>query len=123
MLGLALSVHGEWPVECPPRQLATPCGGGFGVCLAVPGKVLSVEGDDPAFRSARVDFCGVRRTVNLAFTPEVQPGDFVLVHVGFALTRIDEEEAARTFQYLAQIGALEEEGLAPNAALADGGGT
>lgn len=84
------------------------------MCLAVPGKVISVEGDDPAFRAARVDFCGIRKTVSLAFTPEVQVGDFVLVHVGFALTRIDEEEAARTFQYLAQIGALAEEGLAPS---------
>ena len=52
--------------------------------------------------------------VNLAFTPEVVLGDFVLVHVGFALTRIDEEEAARTYRYLEQIGALEEEGLAPS---------
>jgi hydrogenase expression/formation protein HypC len=85
------------------------------MCLAVPGKVLSVEGIDPAFRNGNVDFCGVRRTVNLAFTPDVRPGDFVLVHVGFALTRIDEEEAARTYQYLAQIGALEEEGLASTA--------
>jgi hydrogenase expression/formation protein HypC len=84
------------------------------MCLAVPGKVVSVEGADPAFRTANVDFCGVRRIVNLAFTPDVAPGDFVLVHVGFALTRIDEEEAARTYQYLAQIGALEEEGLAPS---------
>lgn len=83
------------------------------MCLAVPGKVLSVEGFDPAFRSGCVDFCGVRKTVNLAFTPEVEPGDFVLVHVGFALTRVDEEEAARTFKYLVQIGALREEGLAP----------
>lgn len=84
------------------------------MCLAVPGKVISVEGVDPAFRHGNVDFCGVRRRVNLAFTPEVVPGDFVLVHVGFSLTRIDEEEAARTYQYLAQIGALEEEGLAPS---------
>lgn len=84
------------------------------MCLAVPGKVISVEGVDPAFRHGNVDFCGVKRIVNLAFTPDVIPGDFVLVHVGFALTRIDEEEAARTYQYLAQIGALEEEGLAPN---------
>jgi hydrogenase expression/formation protein HypC len=45
------------------------------MCLAVPGKVLSVEGEDPAFRSARVDFCGVRKTVSLAFTPEVQLND------------------------------------------------
>ena len=84
------------------------------MCLAIPGKVVSVEGTDPAFRTANVDFCGVRRIVNLAFTPDVAPGDFVLVHVGFALTRIDEEEASRTYQYLAQIGALEEEGLAPS---------
>lgn len=83
------------------------------MCLAVPGKLLTVEGDDPAFRAGRVDFCGVKRTVNLAFTPEAEPGDFLLVHVGFALTRVDEEEARRTYQYLAQIGALAEEGLAP----------
>lgn len=83
------------------------------MCLAVPGKVLSVEQLDPAFRTANVDFCGVRKTISLAFCPEASPGDFVLVHVGFALSRIDEEEAARTFAYLAQIGALQEEGLAP----------
>jgi len=82
------------------------------MCLAVPGKLLSVEGDDPAFRLGRVDFCGVKKTVNLAFTPDAVPGDFLLVHVGFALTRVDEDEARRTYQYLAQIGALAEEGLA-----------
>ncbi len=82
------------------------------MCLAVPGRVLSVEDGDPAFRTGNVDFCGVRKTVNLAFTPEVAPGDFVLVHVGFAISTIDEEEAQRTYQYLAQIGALEEEGFA-----------
>jgi hydrogenase expression/formation protein HypC len=74
--------------------------------------VLSIEGDDPMFRSGSVDFRGIRRTVSLAFTPEVQPGDFVLVHVGFAISRIDEDEALRTFQYLEQIGALAEEGIA-----------
>lgn len=84
------------------------------MCLAVPGKIVSIEGTDPAFRTGSVDFCGVRRIVNLAFTPEVVPGDFVLVHVGFALTRIDEEEAARTYKYLAEMGALEEEDLAPS---------
>ena len=81
------------------------------MCLAVPGIVVSVEDIDPAFRSGCVDFCGVRKTVNLAFTPEVEPGDYVLVHVGFAITRVDREEADRTYAYLAQIGALEEEGL------------
>lgn len=89
------------------------------MCLAVPGRVVSIEGDDPAFLVGCVDFCGVRKTVNFAFTPEVSLGDYVLVHVGFALTRVDEEEAARTYAYLAQIGALQEEGLEP----ARGGGT
>ncbi len=83
------------------------------MCLAVPGRVVNILGDDPAFRSGSVDFCGVRKTINLAFTPEVQPGDFILVHVGFAISRIDGEEAARTFKYLEHIGALAEEGLAP----------
>jgi hydrogenase expression/formation protein HypC len=81
------------------------------MCLAIPGKILSIDGDDLAFRAATVDFCGIRKNVSLAFTPEAKLGDFVLVHVGFALTRIDEDEAARTFKYLQQIGALEEEGL------------
>ncbi|HWE48817.1 MAG TPA: HypC/HybG/HupF family hydrogenase formation chaperone [Bryobacteraceae bacterium] len=81
------------------------------MCLAVPGRVLNLIGDDPAFRSANVDFCGVRKTINLAFTPDVLPGDFVLVHVGFAISRIDEEEASRTFKYLQQIGALADEGI------------
>lgn len=81
------------------------------MCLAVPGRVLNLVGEDPAFRLGNVDFCGVRKTVNLAFTPEVQPGDYVLVHVGFAISRIDREEASRTFRYLREIGALAEEGL------------
>ncbi len=85
------------------------------MCLAVPGKLLAVEGDDPSFRTGRVDFCGIKKTVNLAFTPDAVPGDYLLVHVGFALTRVDEEEAQRTYQYLVQIGALAEEGLAPSA--------
>lgn len=83
------------------------------MCLAVPGKVLDIEGGDPAFRTAYVDFCGVRKTVNLAFTPEAAIGDFVLVHVGFALTTIDEKEAERTYRYLVEIGALADEGYFP----------
>jgi len=83
------------------------------MCLAVPGRVVSVVGDDPAFRTGTVDFCGIRKSVNLAFLPETNVGDFVLVHVGFAITRVDQQEAERTLQYLTHIGALEEEGLAP----------
>ncbi len=83
------------------------------MCLAVPGKVLTVDDGDPAFRTANVDFCGVRKIVNLAFAPEAVPGDYVLVHVGFAISTVDEEEARKTYAYLKEIGALEDEGLAP----------
>jgi hydrogenase expression/formation protein HypC len=79
------------------------------MCLAIPGKVLSVEGGDLTLRMAKVDFCGIRRDISLAFTPEVQTGDYVLVHAGFSLNRIDAEEAARTLEYLRQMGALDEE--------------
>ncbi len=83
------------------------------MCLAVPGRIETITGQDPAFRCATVDFCGVRKNVSLAFTPEAVRGDYVLVHVGFAISRIDAEEAARTFRYLEKIGALAEEGLEP----------
>lgn len=81
------------------------------MCLAIPGKLLSVEGDDPAFRLGRVDFCGINKIVNLMFTPDAEPGDFLLVHVGFAVSRMGEEEAQRTYQDLKQIGALAEEDI------------
>jgi len=78
------------------------------MCLTVPGIVLSVEDGDSAFRHAEVDFCGVKKTVNLAYTPEVIAGDFVLVHVGFAISRVDRDEAAQIFQDLRFIGAFGE---------------
>jgi len=93
------------------------------MCLAIPGKLLSVDDADPAFRSGVVDFSGVRNSVGLTFTAEAIPGDFVLVHVGFAIARVNAEEAERTYSYLAKIGALAEEGLAPLTELrSDGGG-
>jgi len=76
------------------------------MCLSVPGRLESVAGDDPAFRVGQVDFCGVRKTVNLAFTPDATPGDFLLVHVGFAVSRMDEAEARRTLEDLERLGAL-----------------
>jgi len=78
------------------------------MCLAVPGKIVSIEGDDPVFRSARVSFGGVIKQVNLAYVPDAGIGDWVLVHVGFALNTIDEEEANQVFEYLRQIGDLGE---------------
>jgi hydrogenase expression/formation protein HypC len=78
------------------------------MCLAVPGKILSIEGDDPLLRCGRVDFSGAVKQVNLAYVPEAKVGDYVLVHVGFAINMIDEEEANQVFQYLREIGDLAE---------------
>lgn len=67
------------------------------MCLAVPGRITIVEGDPPLERTAKVDFGGVARAVNLAYVPEAGVGDYVLVHVGFAISVIDEAEAERIF--------------------------
>lgn len=77
------------------------------MCLAVPGEILSIEETDPPFRRGRASFGGAERDVNLSFVPEARVGDFVLVHVGVAISRIDAEEARRTFQYLEEIEGLE----------------
>ncbi len=80
------------------------------MCLAVPGKVVEIiDGGDIAFRRAKVDFGGIRKDINLAYTPEAEVGKYVLVHVGFAISVIDEAEAQRIFEYLKQMGGLEEE--------------
>lgn len=80
------------------------------MCLAVPGKVVEIiDAGDPAFRRGKVDFSGIRKEVSLAYTPEAELGNYVLVHVGFAISVIDEEEAHRVFEYLKQMGGLEEE--------------
>ena len=82
------------------------------MCLAIPGKVLSCE--DLGFaRTGRVQFGGTVRQVRLDFVPEVVVGEYVLVHVGFAISKIDEQEAQRTYQLLEQMGNLEDE-LPPN---------
>jgi hydrogenase expression/formation protein HypC len=72
------------------------------MCLAVPGQILDVEGDDPLTRTGRVSFAGVVKRANLAYVPEAKTGDYVLVHAGFALTVLDEAEALRTLAYLAE---------------------
>lgn len=77
------------------------------MCLAVPGKVLSIAGDDPYLRSARVSFAGVVKEVSLACTPEAKVGDHVLVHVGVAISTVDAQEAEETFRYLQQMGELD----------------
>jgi hydrogenase expression/formation protein HypC len=73
------------------------------MCLAVPGKILSVIGDDPVRRTGRVDFGGVVKEVNLAFIPDAQPGEYVIVHVGFAISKLDPDEAASVFDLLREM--------------------
>lgn len=79
------------------------------MCLAVPGRVLDIAGDDPLTRTGRVDFGGVIKEISLAYTPEAVVGDHVLVHVGFAIAVLREGEAARL---LAELEALGEHGRA-----------
>jgi hydrogenase expression/formation protein HypC len=73
------------------------------MCLAIPGKVISIAGDDPVFRMGKVDFGGVIKEINLCYVPEVKLGDYVIIHVGFALNIIDEEEAQKVFEYLREM--------------------
>lgn len=80
------------------------------MCLAVPGRILSMSGDDPLMRVGRTDFGGIVKEINLAYVPEAAVGDYVLVHVGFAITVIDEAEAARTLEHLHALGELADEG-------------
>jgi hydrogenase expression/formation protein HypC len=78
------------------------------MCLAVPGKIVTIEGSDPLLRSGKVDFSGIVKQINLAYVPEAKIGDYVLVHVGFAISTIDENEARQVFDYLRQMGDLAE---------------
>jgi hydrogenase expression/formation protein HypC len=78
------------------------------MCLAIPGKVLQKE-EREGMLFGRVDFGGVTREVQLDFVPEAEVGDYVIVHVGFALSRLDAEEAARTLELLKEMGALAED--------------
>jgi hydrogenase expression/formation protein HypC len=80
------------------------------MCLAIPGKIVEKHERDGAL-IGRVDFGGAIREVYLDFVPEAEVGDYVIVHVGFALSRLDAEEAERTFQLLLEMGALADEGL------------
>ena len=75
------------------------------MCLAVPGRLVEVLGEGEV-RMGRVEFEGVVRQACLAYLPEARVGDYVLVHVGFAISRIDEEQAKETLRALAQIGEL-----------------
>ena len=78
------------------------------MCLAIPGRLLEITDDDPVMRTGSVEFGGITKTVNLAYTPEARPGHYVLVHVGFALTVIDEDEAKWVLGALEELDAVNE---------------
>lgn len=78
------------------------------MCLAVPGKLISVDESSALMRSGRVNFGGIIKEVSLAYVPEAKVGDYVLVHVGFALSIVDEAEANQVFDYLKKMDELAE---------------
>ena len=78
------------------------------MCLAVPGKLDAILDNTPETRRGTVSFGGLRKEVNLTFVPEAEIGDYVLVHVGFALSTIDEAEATQVLEYLQEIDELGE---------------
>jgi hydrogenase expression/formation protein HypC len=78
------------------------------MCLAIPGKVVGIA-DESGLRMGRVDFGGVVKRVCLDYVPDIEVGDYTIVHVGFALSKIDEEEAMRTLAVFEQMGVLEDE--------------
>ena len=83
------------------------------MCLAIPGKVESITGDDSLTRMGRINFGGVIKEASLAYLPEAQVGEYVIVHAGFALSKVDEVEAQQIFEYLKrmdELGELKESG-------------
>ncbi len=78
------------------------------MCLAIPGKLIEISADAHGVRMGKANFGGIVKQVCLEYTPEVETGDYVLVHVGFALSKVDEEEAKRTYDALKQLDQLGE---------------
>ncbi len=79
------------------------------MCLAIPGKLIAITSElDQTFRVGKVSFDGVMKEVSLTLVPEAKEGDYVMVHVGAAISVVDEEEAKKTFEILKQLGELSE---------------
>jgi hydrogenase expression/formation protein HypC len=76
------------------------------MCLTIPGKIEEISEADPTARTARVDFSGIVKTVNLLYLPEAKAGDYVLVHAGFATEIVPEREALEALRYTAEMQAL-----------------
>lgn len=80
------------------------------MCLAVPGKIIHIEELAFPHRKGKVNFEGILKEVNLSYVPEAQVGDYVIVHVGFAISKLDEKEAQRVFEYLREMDEIKELG-------------
>jgi len=93
------------------------------MCLGIPGKVLEVSQSEGAVPMGKVDFGGIAKEICLVYLPEVVAGDYVLVHVGFAISKIDEAEAAEIFSFIEQIGELSELDANSDAFSAEAGDT
>jgi hydrogenase expression/formation protein HypC len=79
------------------------------MCLSIPGKLIEITGQlDDVFRTGKVSFDGILKEVSLTLVPEAQPGDYVLVHVGAAISIVDEKEARETFEIIKQLGELDD---------------
>lgn len=78
------------------------------MCLGIPGKIETIDDSDSLFRKGTVSFSGLKKEISLAYVPEAKVGNYVIVHVGFAISIVDEKEAMRVFSYLEEIGELEE---------------
>ncbi|WGL17099.1 HypC/HybG/HupF family hydrogenase formation chaperone [Microbulbifer bruguierae] len=80
------------------------------MCLGIPGRIEEILNLVALERTARVSFGGITKEINIAYVPDAVVGDYVIVHVGFAISRVNEQEAQRIFDYLGQLGDLEELG-------------
>ena len=78
------------------------------MCLAIPGKITKISGEGPLDRLGKIDFGGILKEANLAYVPDAQVGDYVIVHVGFAISKVDEAEALKVFEYLREMEELVE---------------
>lgn len=78
------------------------------MCLGVPGEIVSIQEDAPPMRTGKVCFGGIYKDVNLTYVPDAKIGDYVIVHVGFAISKVNEEEARQVFDYLKQMDELAE---------------
>ena len=83
------------------------------MCLGIPGRIIEAD-ENPLMRMGKVDFGGIVREISLAYVPEAAVGDYVIVHAGFAISRLDEQEAHETLKLMAEAGILEAEGLVPD---------